>query len=1174
MNNRLHPNYLPKKRNPSGPLTRPLLRKSGSVLLLTLLIVSLLLVISLAFATYVRIELRNVNNNQNQQIARLNAQLAIELAIGRLQTQTGSDQRVTSPADLGIPTGVSGDLISIENYWNTQRNPNWTGAWINGNTSNFSPENPKEYNASPQLLSWLVSTPTASAATDPKTRITNLQQNSSPLDLLKAEDAQEHVLLVSPDPEKSGAAALKRAVTAPRVALNNQASGHYAWWVGDEGVKTRVDLIDPYASKTDTISTLRRAASAQRTGAEAMTGLASDYVPNNPQLNRIIHLSEFAFLGGASSYQKAIDSHFHDLTLYSRGVLSDTKHGGLKRDLTYLLGQESIDDLREAVDVIFPTVNGNDAISSSQSNRILNEVVTPLVTYPSTFTITTNIPDENPSMFAYTPTWEQLWSFYNMGNQTGDVPAGAYNGSGQAVPSRHTRVNHGIHPLAIQGKLFYQLSNVTVGEIKVDMRPLVVLANPYAVDLAPAEYTMKFRLRNKAELHFIERTNGNAEPDESELNRDESATDSTLKVALDNGGLGEIVFTIDSGVIPAGEARVYTLDSDYDLPTNSTDQAAFEVRLVNDFNPSYYLSLRTEHEIPESSPQTYATLFTPSPGISSAKLYLDYDRANPNDRQLLQEAQTHISSATENRDSVFLVYPTRFNREGGGLSYRLFDAFAGSQGQHSLFLQQNYRTNAIGGYHGYTSETHLLQWARAIIKKGFPGNEGYFNADLLGLTQDVTFKNIRWGAVNAGDPSSSYNTSGPYGLGADVGFRNWMYDIPTPDVPLASIGQLQHLNINSFIDADRWESSSKTHNTLGRNHQIATTVQSWQSNYTIGNSYANPRVKRNRLMDRVYSGFHYDGSYIWNDILWDRFYFSTYPTQGNFDFETDTLTNSRYQPFRDPSSVPWDDPDGFRGDGNPDNQANSRMAASNLLIEGAFNINSTSVDAWKALFASMRGVAKGSETDPNAPFARTLLRYGASTDAETANHANAWNGIRDLNENELTLLAEEMVTQVRLRGPFLSMSDFVNRKIVDPGDDPENLGVSGALQSAIDKVLNKWNDVDPLFQIQTSTHENHIIDPEYRATTVVDGFPGYLLQSDVLSVIGPVLTPRSDTFRIRAYGDAGDARAWCEVMVQRIPDYIDTDADEPFEDPQSNINIAFGRRYRIVSFRWLTPEEI
>lgn len=74
-------------------------------------------------------------------------------------------------------------------------------------------------------------------------------------------------------------------------------------------------------------------------------------------------------------------------------------------------------------------------------------------------------------------------------------------------------------------------------------------------------------------------------------------------------------------------------------------------------------------------------------------------------------------------------------------------------------------------------------------------------------------------------------------------------------------------------------------------------------------------------------------------------------------------------------------------------------------------------------------------------------------------------------------------------------------------------------------------------------------------------------RADFINAIGAMLTTRSDTFRIRAYGDVVDpvtgvnvlGRAYCEAMVQRIPD------DGP---------PGMGRRFVITYFRWLTPADI
>src|SRR5690606_35613152 len=93
--------------------------------------------------------------------------------------------------------------------------------------------------------------------------------------------------------------------------------------------------------------------------------------------------------------------------------------------------------------------------------------------------------------------------------------------------------------------------------------------------------------------------------------------------------------------------------------------------------------------------------------------------------------------------------------------------------------------------------------------------------------------------------------------------------------------------------------------------------------------------------------------------------------------------------------------------------------------------------------------------------------------------------------------------------------------------------------------------------------------------------PKFLTQADVLTTIDSGLTARSDTFTIRTYGEVVNpatdeitSRAWCEAVVQRLPEYVEDnvnawDSPAPGSDSQT-----FGRKFKIISCRWLTPSDI
>jgi hypothetical protein len=192
--------------------------------------------------------------------------------------------------------------------------------------------------------------------------------------------------------------------------------------------------------------------------------------------------------------------------------------------------------------------------------------------------------------------------------------------------------------------------------------------------------------------------------------------------------------------------------------------------------------------------------------------------------------------------------------------------------------------------------------------------------------------------------------------------------------------------------------------------------------------------------------------------------------------------------------------------------------------------------------------------------------YGASTTVPPASPNTASGatthlfrrGVRILSPEQTAVLADEIVALLQVKqadsGPFRSLEEFL-------GPSPL-FGGASLLERAIADAVT----ADGL----------HLNDP-----SMVSEFSSqWLTPGDLLGVLAPVLFPRSDTFVIRAYGDsvgAGrrESRAWCEARVQRLPEYIDsTQPPETAVSALNSTNQTLGRRFRVVSFRWLTPADI
>jgi hypothetical protein len=370
--------------------------------------------------------------------------------------------------------------------------------------------------------------------------------------------------------------------------------------------------------------------------------------------------------------------------------------------------------------------------------------------------------------------------------------------------------------------------------------------------------------------------------------------------------------------------------------------------------------------------------------------------------------------------------------------------------------------------------------------------------------------------------------------------------------------------------------------------------------YQVGNSWASPYLPRSAVGKIVTKAATpnqeqiapnglpgYDHCYLLNEALWDDWYFSgataaTYPatgipsaatawtaplagisrtaTEAAQDFVRDPIAN----PLRNPRLLLW--PAGSSGEEMQAELAAPEAClklAAHLLVDGAFNVNSTRVEAWIAQLASLRNAPFAPPDGGRPPADHTILSRFRDP-AGTAN--DRWLGYRALTDAQIRKLAEEIVVEVRQRGPFQSLGEFVNRRI---GSRSDPLALAGAIQAAIDRCDLS---TDALYSdFDTSGYPN----PE-NISPVRTGVatPGYLTQADVLTGLGPFLTTRSDAFVIRAYGEARNAAgtvtatAQCEAVVQRVPEFLDPrDAATTPPAAANPVNRLFGRRFVVVSWR-------
>jgi hypothetical protein len=1247
-------------------------RNSGFALVIALSLMAFVLLLLLSVTTLVSVETSSSQMTKQKLLAQNNALLAMQVALGNLQIAAGPDQRATSTADIRATTDPS--------------KAKYTVVW------DATEEVASDGEATP--LKWLVSG-TISSETDDDGNLVDF--GASAVDealgwpVLVSEREKEQADPDDPDSVTTVVEAV-RVEPVPLTNNNNQKVGEMAWWVGDEGVKAKFNLTEStYFRDLSGADPDQRLGVSSRFGIEALEGFETPYAYTDDdfvaKLRKMISAGQAPILD--SALETPLSKHYHDIGFYSRGLLTNTRDGGLKEDLTYYF--ELSDDLTQDPPVQNPERLTGPIIENSQGAK-----------------------DTTGATALDRITWEQLNSFYNLGNEietetTTDEDTGDEIATGEVITARAQEEDAaGVYPILTMMHLNYGFtmegagsydsaidSDATSEEIEAaakersynvytHIRPAFVLANPYNTKLKVSNYRIRFNPSDSTDVilnvyygvAYQRSIDGvpvvDDDGDPSMAMKSFTITTHDYKDLLSN-----MIFVVPEVTLEPGQALYFSLseDDDYDKKLNVINESAY---VIYDESP-----LKEQQFVFAAQDDGGITsIRIGDPGVITGDVIEFTDGSNRRIRRmgvgLLNKTgsigfRTYIGETnTPSEDDKILqdIGPFRYYDMGYYFSYHtqqgywLIDSDKLPVGLMSYHYPADPNAVAVtntnndpdinmSGYAGYgefstTGFSNIYFMHSAITRNPTNDIRGWFT----GYDGWATDYNIRaprmarfsWQSSSKSPPLAfsfeilgdgtkyyeqmrSANMNGELGtISTDASFT-WgasyteyktaslaivkkaiLFDIPrldenTKQPSITSLGQLQHFNPGG------WTESFPT--------MVNTTMYTTgiTPSYAIGNSYAAPQIPREATIgvDDAVSATFSDVSYLLNEALFDRYFFSTIPQVGDIDYER--LPHKRLVQMDETVD-------------DKDVRSSGTAAAEDFWVDGAFNVNSTSVDAWYALLNSFKGFEFG-DKDSSAPgqgiFPRSLYQSvefvegGAGVDEDgnsvdiivdgITNADATWAGWRHLEDEasatgngKLYLLAEAIVEEVKARGPFLSISDFVNRKLVNNADANARLGLSGALQAALDRIYNNQFDSD--YDARTTSAYKGIVDYEHQGsgpifktdgTTLItpasaaSSTPGWVLQGDLLQALAPALAVRSDTFTIRGYGNVLNpvtgkitAEAYVEAIVQRIPEYVDTSDDantnvlvdigDPL--PLSESNQLLGRRFSIVDIRFLDPSEI
>ena len=1245
--------------------------QNGFALLITVTLLAFLVLLLVALASLTRVETQVAGNSQQLSKARQNALFALNLALGELQKYAGPDQRITAPADLLASTDRAGAATpapaatAIATQPGTRR---WTGVWGNSQPAigyDLRPDQISGRGITPTLLNWLVSGNEKTTYTLNSNGKGGVTAGPAPAFTPVAPLATS-IELVG---EATAGADAQDKVSVPLVNLYTPAgltpgadpstaplTGRYAWWVGDEGVKARVNLQPGYVRSKDPADQINAFITSHRSAFELMDrDNATQSTPATPinatadtnfdftdvRITNIATPRQLALLKTTNTVlATASKARFHDVTTWSAGVLSDTYAGGLKKDLT--------------ADIV-------DSSAAAGHNPAGNR---PADNEPLFKTLKNNS--------EIVPTWGHLRSWARL----------KPNSSGAIEPVLPSDTAAGFYPMLMYASLgldVYVDGAAPPHSVHAAFFPVVLLNNPYPVSIAASRYRIGFKF--SASSHLVFRTaivpptpDPLPPPPYSPPSKPDAATGTVVGIfdigtpALRSNpnpsGDGNLVyFVIDCPEIPPGETHAYRLEdaeSPYSpglrmvrfppsagsMPTGLTNHAYLDTSISLPTSITTTDRLHMGQRMPDNSAAPFgcAVFFGPDADIADpANRYQDYTSITVLNGALgtTQSGVPFLISTPTSRQTINGAANWYFpgGTNGARAALRMTSPMEGGQ-QYSTSETAGLGINIsrpppqlpITGLPGIAWLRHGNM--RAPHTRRTTMEAGTYGTGLMGivLANDKIDQSYRTARSVELVPNLTGYATGIMGTDDDGILRRMtLFDILESPDRLLSLGQLQNAPFARYGFHPAYPFANAM-----ADIRLPRTVTYAGTNADTGNKITRP--DGSGISDPIY-----DLSWHLNRALWDRYFVSGVPltwTQADIDAGR-TLPNARHRYYSSASTPLTLDSLRYTSASGAPNKAYDE-AASHLMVAGAFNINSTSEQAWRALLGGPLGLSRENAVDyafstsagdgdrvdeivPFPRFSRNLSRpddspagYKAlpvtmTSDSILANntfrstfyHGNRGLWLTDRHSQStntsatavINELARCIVQEIRTRGPFLSLADFVNRPILSSKQD---IGIKGALQAAIDGMTTvqanpyaRWKNVSTPIEIETTyaglptnwDHEHYLGGPVTtngnresspgNSLRIAFG-PKYLTQADVLSTLGPQLSARSDTFTIRTYGESLvpatqeiQGRAWCEAVVQRVPDYIDNSPT-----PVAATNATWGRRFKIVSFRWLTPQDL